>query len=192
MVLEEPQIIHYMLQSIKEDLFRYVGKYSTKKFFKSYFSNPGFRYMVWIRLGKHYKDNKILLLFIRLIHRKLTYKFGIQIPISTDIGRGFYIGHFNEIIVNGGGKIGDNVNISQGVTIGQVNIGEKKGVPIIGNEVYIGPGAKIIGKIVIGNNVAIGANAVVTSDIPENSVAAGVPARVISDKGSEGYVNRKV
>lgn len=181
-----------MLQSIKEDLFRYVGEYSTKKFFKSYFSIPGFRYMVWVRLGQYYRDNKIVFLFIKLIHRKLTYKFGIQIPTSASIGRGFYIGHFNEIIVNGGGKIGDNVNISQGVTIGQVNIGKKKGVPVIGNEVYIGPGAKIIGNVTIGNNVAIGANAVVTSDIPANSVAAGVPARIISNKGSEGYVNRKV
>ena len=181
-----------MLHSIKEDLFRHVGDYSFKKFLRGYFLIPGFRYMVWIRLSKYYKNNKIAFFFIKLVLRKLSYKFGIQIPSATQIGRGFYIGHFNEIIVNGSAIIGDNVNISQGVTIGQVNRGLKKGAPIIGNEVYIGPGAKIIGKIVIGNNVAIGANAVVTSDIPENSVAAGVPARVISDKGSEGYVNRKV
>ena len=94
-------------------------------------------------------------------------------------------------MVNQGAIIGNNVNISQGVTIGMANRGEKAGVPVIGNEVYIGPGAKIIGAIKVGNNVAIGANAVVTHDVPDNAVVGGVPARIISMKGAEGYVNRK-
>ena len=88
--------------------------------------------------------------------------------------------------------IGDNVNISQGVTIGQTNRGKRKGVPVIGNGVYIGPGAKVIGKVTIGNNVAIGANAVVTEDVPDNACVAGVPAKIVSMNGAEGYVNRKV
>ena len=88
--------------------------------------------------------------------------------------------------------IGDNVNISQGVTIGQTNRGKRKGVPVIGNGVYIGPGAKVIGKVTIGNNVAIGANAVVTEDVPDNACVAGVPAKIVSMNGAEGYVGRKV
>ena len=84
------------------------------------------------------------------------------------------------------------MNISQGVTIGQVNRGKYQGVPTIGNGVYIGPGAKVIGKISIGSNVAIGANAVVTTDVPDNACVAGVPARVISMDGADGYVNRTV
>ena len=118
--------------------------------------------------------------------------YGIQIPESTRIGEGFYIGHFGTIVVNAKAVIGKNVNISQGVTIGVANRGRHKGVPIIGDSVYIGPGAKIIGNIVVGNNVAIGANAVVVSDVPENACVAGIPAKVISMNGSEGYVNRKV
>ena len=181
-----------MLKSIKEDLYRFTGNYSSRKILKNYLAFPGFRYMVWIRLGKHYKNNKIAFLIIRFVHRRLSYKFGMQIPLSTNIGRGLHMSHYGGIVINIHTVIGDNVNISQGVTIGQANRGTKRGVPIIGNEVYIGPGAKIFGKIIIGDNVAIGANAVVITDIPANSVVVGVPARIISNKGSEGYVYRKV
>ncbi|MBQ2076579.1 MAG: serine acetyltransferase [Bacteroidales bacterium] len=128
----------------------------------------------------------------RLKLNRLSYKSGIQISETTQIGKGFYIGHFGCIVVSGQAVIGSNVNISQGITIGRTNRGEKQGVPTIGDEVYIGPGAKIIGKINIGNNITIGANAVVTSDIPDNACVAGIPAKIISYAGSEGYVNRKV
>ena len=96
------------------------------------------------------------------------------------------------IVVNEKVKIGRNVNISQGVTIGQLNRGKRMGTPVIGNEVYIGPGAKILGNIVVGNNVAIGANAVVLDDVPDNVCVAGIPAKIVSMNGSDGYVNRKV
>ncbi len=69
-------------------------------------------------------------------------------------------------------------------------IGDTRGCPEIGDNVEIAPGAVILGNIKIGNNVAIGANSVVDKDIPDNAVAAGMPARVISFKGSEGYINR--
>lgn len=95
-------------------------------------------------------------------------------------------------MISAGADIGENCNISQGVTIGVVNRGPKAGAPSIGDRVYIGPGAKIIGNIKIGNDVAIGANAVVTKDIPDNAVAVGVPAKVISYEGSAGYINRVV
>lgn len=173
---------------IKKDLYRYVGEYSFKRLISTYFFIPGFRYMFWFRKAQNNPSN----LIYKLIHRRLSYKFGIQIPIKTKIGKGFYIGHYNCIVINQNAIIGNNVNISHGVTIGQVNIGEKEGAPSIGNNVYIGPGAKIIGNIRIGNNVAIGANAVVTADLEDNSVAVGIPAKVISMKGSIGYVNKTV
>ena len=117
------------------------------------------------------------------------FKFGIQISHEAEIGPGFYIGHFGQIVVNGSVKIGKNCNISQGVTIGVSNRGKHAGVPVVGDNVYIGPGAKIIGNVMVGNNVAIGANAVVTKNIPDNGVAVGVPATVVSYNGSRGYVN---
>lgn len=124
--------------------------------------------------------------------RHYSYKFGIDIPYNTNIGRGFYIGHFGSIVVNGKATIGSNVNISQGVTIGQSNRGPRKGVATIGNCVYIGPGAKIVGNVKIGNNVAIGANCVVTKDIPDNAVVAGIPGEVLSMNGAECYVDRMI
>ena len=81
------------------------------------------------------------------------------------------------IIINPEVVIGDNVKINQHVTIG--GSGEK-GCPVIGDNVYIGSGAKVLGGIRIGNNVKIGANAVVISDVPDNSTAVGVPARIIA------------
>lgn len=113
---------------------------------------------------------------------------GIQIPPDVEIGPGLYIGHYGGIIVGAPVKIGKFCNISQGITIGSAGRGEKAGLPELGDYVYVAPGAKIIGKIRIGNHVAIGANAVVTRDLPDNAVAAGVPARIISYKSSRDFI----
>jgi len=80
-------------------------------------------------------------------------------------------------------------NRSHQVTIGVSRRGARAGVPRIGDNVYIGPGAKLFGAIVVGDNAAIGANCVVTRDVPENGVVVGVPGRVISYEGSQGYIN---
>jgi serine O-acetyltransferase len=128
--------------------------------------------------------------FAHFMFMRYTYKFGISIPFETSIGSGFYIGHFGGIVVNERSVIGKNCNISHGVTLGEANRGERKGCPVIGDNVYIGPGAKIVGAVRIGNDVAIGANSVVTKDVPDHSVVVGIPGRVISQDGSAGYVNR--
>ena len=167
------------------DLYRYSGKISFKTFLKYYFLTPGFNYSFWLRCSNSYPNNKFLKYYL---YRK-SIKFGIQIPTGVKIGKGFYIGHWGGIVVNTNVIIGDNCNISHNVTLGGAQRGKRKGTPIIGHHVYIGPGAKLIGKIHIGNNVAIGANAVVLSDIPDNSVVVGIPARVVSDHGSSGYIN---
>lgn len=113
---------------------------------------------------------------------------GISIPASAQIGHSFYIGHFGGIILNANTKIGNNCNISQGVTIGVSGLEAKRGVPLIGNNVYIGANAVLAGNIVIGDNVLIGACSLVTSSVVENSVMQGVPAQIISNKGSNGYI----
>lgn len=126
----------------------------------------------------------------RAILRHLTFKLGVSIPPKTRIGSGLYIGHFGGIFVNDQSVIGRDCNLSQGVTIGQANRGRNVGSPVIGDGVYIGPGAKIIGAVKVGNNVAVGANAVVTRDVPDDSVVVGVPAEVISLDGATGYITR--
>ena len=100
------------------------------------------------------------------------------------------MGHIFSIVVSPKAVIGKNVNLSQGVTIGFASRGDRKGYPIVGDNVYIGPGAVIIGNISVGNNVAIGANCVVTKDVPDSAVVVGIPAKVISHNGSQDYVIR--
>ena len=178
-----------LVSCIKSDLFRYRGKYSFTVFIKEYFMNPGFKFMVWQRIA-HITSNKSKLIYIIpwMKLRKLKYRYGYDIPAETEIGNGFYIGHIGGIVISGKAIIGKNCNISQGVTIGFSSRGTKKGYPTIGNNVYIGPGAIIIGNINIGDDVAIGANAVVLNDIANSSVAAGIPAKIVSLNGSGGYI----
>ena len=180
---------------IYSDYYRITGtKNGLSLLFGVLFKEEAFKYIFWMRTCKYSKEHRLLrLLFYpiaRVILRHLSYKFGISIPPETKIGEGFYIGHFGGIVVNSKATIGNNCNISHCVTIGQSNRGKNKGYPTIGNNVYIGPGAKIIGSINIGNNVAIGANCVVTKDIPDNAVVVGIPAKIISYEGSIGYINR--
>lgn len=113
---------------------------------------------------------------------------GISIPASAQIGHSFYIGHFGGIILNSKTIIGFNCNISQGTTIGVSGTDENRGVPIIGDNVYVGANTVIAGKINIGNDVLIGACSLMHKDAAANSVWLGVPAVQISDKGSYGYI----
>lgn len=174
------------------DHYRIYGEKNRSKI-KSLIFNEGFSYIFWMRVSKYLKSKKVLKLFFyhisKGILRHYKYKYGISIPFTTSIDSGFYIGHFGGIIVNHSTIIGKNCNISQGVTLGVKNRGNNIGSPIIGDNVYLGPGVKIFGKVNIGNNVAIGANCVVTKNIPDNSVVVGIPGKVISSDGSEGYIN---
>lgn len=177
----------------RADLYRHLGGQSGwKAALRGYRLVPGFRFMVWLRLAAATRASgglwKLVHVAARIMHKHYKFKFGISIPYQTQIGPGFYIGHWGGIVVNEAARIGRNCNISQGVTIGQVNRGARKGVPTIGDGVYIGPGAVIIGAVQVAAGCAIGANAVVTRDLPDNAVAVGVPAKVISTAGNEGYV----
>jgi serine O-acetyltransferase len=136
----------------------------------------------WCRFGVRQ------LVVLALHHYSIRY--GIDISRDARIGSGFYIGHFGGIFVNADVVIGDNCNISQGVTLGRQNRGGREGCPTIGNDVYIAPGAKIIGRLTVGDRAAVGANAVVVDDVAPGTTVGGVPARPIAPMGSEGYVNR--
>jgi len=179
---------------VLSDLYRITGRLGLLILLKKIFFGKLYKYNFWMRTCVYTRSIFLLKYTIYPISsfmlKKYMYKFGISIPFSTKIGSGFYISHFSCIVVNEKAIIGKNCNIAQGVTIGQINRGVNKGYPVLGDNVYIGPGAKILGSIIIGNDVAIGANCVVTKDIPDHSVVVGVPGKVISDEGSIGYVNR--
>lgn len=104
--------------------------------------------------------------------------FGISIGRNVPIGRRLVIEHFGNIIIHNDCSIGDDVIIRQGVTLGNRRLDRPLDAPVIGSRVNIGAGAKILGRVIIGDDVLIGANAVVLCDVPPNSIAVGVPARV--------------
>lgn len=178
---------------VLSDLYRVCGCIRKSTFLKMLVWGGAFEYIFWMRTCKYLKSAQVWRFFYplaRLILNRKKYKLGIDVHFSTEIGCGFYIGHFSGVVINNMAIIGRNCNISQGVTIGQVNRGTRAGVPVIGDNVYIGPGAKILGNIKIGNGVVIGANCVVVKDVPDMAVVVGVPAIIISNEGSIGYVNR--
>lgn len=117
----------------------------------------------------------LLYMLLRPICEVLT---GIELTHKTTLGRRFRIYHFGGIIINENAVFGDDCAIHQGVTVGNRSVVDR-GVPIFGNRVNIGAGAKILGGIRIGDDVLIGANAVVITDVPSDSIAVGVPARVL-------------
>jgi len=106
--------------------------------------------------------------------------FGITIGVSAKIGRRLIIEHSGGIVIHGNVVIGDDCVIRQGVTLGNKVIMQPLDAPSLGDRVNIGAGAKILGKVFVGSDVDIGANAVVIKDIPSNSLAVGIPARIIS------------
>jgi serine O-acetyltransferase len=180
-----------LLFLIKSDLYKYNGKISSKIFLVNFLSNKAFITSFWYRICHYlYKNSNPLLNFTKLIFKQVCRRYALDLSYQTEIGSGLYLGHVIGIVMSPKAKLGKNVNISQGVTIGFASRGKNKGYPTIGNNVFIGPNVCIIGNIKIGNNVAIGANAVVAKDVPDNAVVAGIPAKIISYNGAEEYVIR--
>lgn len=154
----------------------------------------GFKHVFWFRLSGFTQRQRglthLLYPFVQLVYRHYQHKHGVWLPPGTSVGAGLFLEHMGGVVVNGRTVIGKNCNLANGVTIGQTNRGKRKGTPTIGDNVFIGPGAKILGRIKIGHNVAIGANCVVIDDVPDNAVVAAQPGQIISYAGSAGYVNK--
>ncbi len=110
--------------------------------------------------------------------------WGIEISRHANIGPGLYVGHFGGITISPDAVIGSNCNLSQNTTIGLSGGAGSAGVPVIGNDVYIAMGARLFGRIRVGNNVKIGANAVIYRDILDNAVVVTGDFKVISLKGN--------
>lgn len=129
----------------------------------------------------------------RLMLQHMRERYGLEISRSSDIGPGLYLGHAYNITVNPAAIIGSNCNLHKGVTIGQENRGKRKGAPVIGDCVWIGVNATLVGRISVGNDVLIAPGAYVNCDVPSHSIVLGNPCRVISrDNATGGYINRKV
>ncbi|MGH2484912.1 MAG: polysaccharide biosynthesis C-terminal domain-containing protein, partial [Ktedonobacterales bacterium] len=139
-----------------------------------WWSYPGVRATLNYRLARAAHLQHIHLL-PGMLHRRNVRKYGLDILPSVPIGPGLYIPHPVATVV-AARKIGANVSLISGITIGMRNSRE---FPIIGDNVTIGTGARVLGGVAIGDNALIGANAVVTIDVPANSTAVGIPARIL-------------
>jgi len=179
------------MKIVKKDIERSIhglksGKFTSLRAMRI----PGVKAVLNYRFGQWLAKQgtiaKLLLTPIYYWQRSRVQKnWGIDIPREASIGQGLVVGHFGNIFISKHAVIGKNLNISHGVTIGMSGKGEARGVPEIGNNVYIAPGAKVFGKIKIGDNVKIGANAVIYRDIPPNSVVVLKPGFEIISSSSE-------
>ena len=132
--------------------------------------------------------SKIARYYYKFRYLRLARKHGIEIYPELNAGKGLLLLHAFNITVNSKSVIGENVTISKGVTIGQENRGKRKGCPVIGNKVWIGVNAAIVGKITIGDDVLIAPNAYVNCDVPSHSVVFGNPCVIKHrDDATEAY-----
>ena len=179
-----------MNEIVKADLYRYIPKPFKWRYYFRGLRSQGFRYMFLKRILDTRESGSVSWLVLKIIIRHYTYKYGYQ--IGGRIGKGFYIGHFGTIIVSEDATIGENCNIAHGVTIGVTRRGNKIGAPEIGNEVWIGANAIIVGKVYIGNNVLIAPGAFVNFDVPDNSIVIGNPGIIKKSLfATSGYINNK-
>ena len=176
-----------MDKKIQADLFRYGGLKGTKGLIKGWFI-PGFRYTFLLRKIVQYKKFTVKGMYYRILKRLFSYK-EYQINPDAQIGEGFYLYHRGTVFI-GPVKIGRNCCVSHNVTIGRAYKDGQIGRPTIGDNVWIGPGAVIVGKINIGNNVFIAPNSVVNIDVPDNAMVSGFPARyIIKADTNKDWVN---
>ena len=168
-----------LFKLIKRDLEKVRYSATFKSLVSALLFNQSFKRIFVFRMSKKYA-------FFTLLDRLLSTRYAVHISKTAEIGSGFCIGHCFSIIIS---KciIGDDVTVMQQVTIGSRG-GGRNGYPKIGSRVFVGAGAKILGNVTIGDDVVIGANAVVTKDIPSGAVVGGIPAKVLSMEGKQQSV----
>lgn len=184
-----------MFDDFKADigrLRRYGSKQSTLRLL---LTNQGLWACCCYRAGRWLGDHplppvlrQLVMVFYHAWWKWIEMATGISISPDCRIGPGLYIGHFGQIILHPETVMGRDCNLSQGVTVGLAELDSKWGVPTMGDRVYIAPGAKIIGPIHLAEGTVVGANAVVLRSTEENDVVGGIPAKVISHKGSAEFI----
>ena len=168
--------LRYDLQSIKS---RDPAARSCLEIFLLY---SGFHAVLWYRLSHWlYRHHRFFL--ARLVSQTVRWFTGIEIHPGARIGRGLLIDHGSGVVIGETAVIGDDCTLYQGVTLGGTGKETGKRHPTLGNHVMVGSGAKVLGPFRVGDNSKIASNAVVLSEIPPDSTAVGVPARVVRQNG---------
>lgn len=160
-----------MFDHIRHDLASHRGDWGAQGFW----ALVVYRFGRWRYTVRPALLRKVVSLAYRIAYKLTQIVTGIELPCEVPVGRGFVIEHSGGIVVSGFARFGDHCRIRNGVVVGLARV-EDPCAPWIGDHVDIGAGAKLLGDIRIGNHVLIGANAVVTRDVPDHSIAVGVPA----------------
>lgn len=148
-------------------------------------TRPGFRALAVYRFGVARMRVRPLVLraplsvAYRMLYRRVRNVYGIELPYSAQVGRRVVFEHQHGIVVHGNTVIGDECVLRQGATLGMRSIARPHEAPVLGRGVDVGAGAKILGRVRIGDHATVGANAVVLDDVPSGALAVGVPARVL-------------
>lgn len=172
-----------MFRQLKEDIACVKSRDpAARSALEIVFLYPGFKAIRLHRRANWFYRHGMFFI-ARWISQRASRKTGVEIHPAVKIGKRFFIDHGTGVVIGETAVIGDDVTIYQGVTLGGTGKDTGKRHPTIGNNVMIGAGAKVLGPLVIGNNSRIAAGAVVLSDIPSNSTAVGVPAKVVRRDG---------
>ena len=169
---------------LRSDYARFETK-SILHLFWRLFKYPTYRLLVCFRLltwANKYGYMRVLLIGLRLYYYHLCNKYSIELPIGTKVGKACFFPHGGYVVINANAIIGDNVTLYPGVLIGTVR---GKGVPTIGNNVFIGAGVKILGNVKVGDWSFICPNTVVVKDIESGSVVSGIPSKIINMDGEK-------
>ena len=142
----------------------------------------GFHALLAHRIS-HWLWNCRIPLLPRVISQLARWLTGVEIHPGATIGAGFFIDHGMGVVIGETTEIGDYVTLFQGVTLGGTGKERGKRHPTLGNHVVVGAGAKVLGGIRIGDNVKVGANAVVLRSVPPNSTVVGNPGRIVKYDG---------
>ena len=172
-----------MFRQLKEDIACVKSRDpAARSALEIFFLYPGFKAIRLHRRANWFYRHGMFFI-ARWISQWASRKTGVEIHPAVKIGKRFFIDHGTGVVIGETAVIGDDVTIYQGVTLGGTGKDTGKRHPTIGNNVMIGAGAKVLGPLIIGDNSRIAAGAVVLSDIPSNSTAVGVPAKVVRRDG---------
>ena len=175
-----------LLKKFKEFLYIYKKKDpASRSYFEILLCYPGVHALFFHRISNFFWELNLKLI-ARIISNFSRFFTGIEIHPAVKIGKNLFIDHGMGIVIGETTIIGDNVSIYQGVTLGGTKWEKKKRHPTVNDNVIIGAGAKVLGPNSVGKNSKIGANSVVTKNVPSNITVIGIPARIIDNSTGDG------
>lgn len=178
-----------MLKEIKEDIQTIFERDpAARNIAEILLTYSGFHATLLHRVA-HFLWRKNVPLIPRLISHFSRFITGVEIHPGAAIGRAFFIDHGMGVVIGETAEIGDNVTLYQGVTLGGTGQEPGKRHPTLGNNVIVGAGAKVLGAIVIGNHVRVGANSVVLKSVPDHATVVGIPGKIIHRQKEEGVLD---